>query len=359
MKKTSLLLTAVLTIGLALSGCGSSTTKDAKSTEGASKEPTKLVISTWGFNEDLLRKNVFEPFEKANNVKIVLEVGNNSERLNKIKSMNGNSGVDIIYLANSFAGQAAEAGLLEVIDRSKIPNIKNIYEIAKAPLGEKYGPAYTLNRTGIVYDSATVKTPVKSWADLWSGDFKGKVTIPEITTTAGPIMVIVAGTYAGKDVKESSEGAFAALTKLKPNLVKTYTKSSDLVNMFAQKEVEVGVVQDFAFANIKKAVPTAVWVDPSEGSYVNLNSINIVKGTKNKELSEKFINWILSEEVQKANALAKVEAPVNINVKLTEEESKDFTYGTKLIESLKSSDDQFVNSVMKEWIDKWNRGVSN
>ena len=41
----------------------------------------KLVISTWGYNGDLLKKYIYEPFEKKYGVEIVLETGNNAARL--------------------------------------------------------------------------------------------------------------------------------------------------------------------------------------------------------------------------------------------------------------------------------------
>ncbi len=361
MKKSLILLLALIVTAFSLVACASpaeNTGENASESTNASSEPTKLVVSTWGYNEDVLRKNVFTPFEEANNVEIILEVGNNSDRLNKIRTME-NSQVDLIFLAESFAIQGVEEGLFEKINRENIPNLENIYEVAKAPHGEDYGPAYTLNRTGIIYDSAMVDFEVTSWNDLWNNAFEANMAIPEITTTAGPPLVIVSGEFAGVNAFEDSEAAFNKLVELKPNLVKTYGRSSELVNMFIQGEIVVGVAQDFAFGNIKEAIPTAEWVNPSEGAFVNLNTINIIKGSKNKDLAEEFINFWLSEEVQKANALDKVDSPINVNVELTEEEANGLTYGEELINSLKVIDWKNINANMSEWIDKWNREVSN
>ncbi|MBZ4688669.1 MAG: putative spermidine/putrescine transport system substrate-binding protein [Clostridia bacterium] len=352
-----LVCSIIVIFGLLLMGCGTQENagEDQKS-EGSQDEPQTLVISTWGFNEDKFRENVFEPFEKQHNVKIVLEVGNNADRLNKIR-MNKNSDVDVIYLAHSFAMQGAEEGLFEKINRENIPNINQIYEIAKAPLGEDYGPAYTLNRIGIVYNSETVKTPIESWSDLWKEEFKNSVSIPDINTTSGPTIIFAAGDKIGVKVQENAEACLEEVKKLKPNLVKAYARSSEFINMFTQGEVSVGIAMDFAFGNIKKAVPAAQWVDPREGSFANMNIVNIVKGTDNKELAEKFINWLLSEEVQRANAIDKLDSPVNVNVELTEEEAQGLTYGKNLIESLRPIDWKYVNSVMPEWIDIWNREI--
>ena len=375
-----LLLTLVMTTAL-FAGCGKeetpvaetptttakadeATTETAETTEAAAEteampsEPTELVISTWGYNEDLLRKNVFEPFEAANNVTIILETGNNSDRLNKIRTIE-NSQIDLIFLAESFAIQGIEEGLFAELNKDNIPNIANIYEMAQSPDGAAYGPAYTLNRTGIIYDTASVDIEVTSWNDLWNSVFENNSAIPEITTTAGPAMVTIAADVANVDAFADTDATFVKLAEIKPNLVKTYGRSSELVNMFAQGEIIVGVAQDFAYGRIKEAVPTAEWVNPVEGAFANLNTINVIKGSEHQEMAEKFIDWMLSEEVQKANALDKIDSPINVNVMLTDEEAAGLTYGTELIASLKVLDLAKVNAAMDTWIDKWNREISN
>ncbi|HIQ04391.1 MAG TPA: hypothetical protein EYH31_01700, partial [Anaerolineae bacterium] len=41
--------------------------------EEAPAGPRTLTVSTWGYNMDLINKNITEPFEKKYNVKIVYE----------------------------------------------------------------------------------------------------------------------------------------------------------------------------------------------------------------------------------------------------------------------------------------------
>ncbi|TMV49132.1 ABC transporter substrate-binding protein [Paenibacillus mesophilus] len=343
----SVLLTTILT------GCASKKEESGAGTQ-AGGAPKELVLSTWGFSEDLLRKNVFEPFEKANNVKIKLEVGNNADRLGKVR-MKAHQ-IDVIMLAEGYAAQGIEEGLFEQIDRSKIPNIEHLYDIAKAPNGTGYGPAYTIGSSGIIYDKTVATKPVESYADLWRSEFKGKLAIPDITTTDGPFVIDFSSKVAGASALDADK-AFGKLKELAPNVVKYYMKSSDLANMFNQKEVAIAPVQNFVLATIKKANPNAEWVIPKEGAYAVLNTMNLVKGTKNKELGEKFIDWWLSEQVQKANAIDKVDSPANKNVKLTAEEASGLTYGPDFISKLKTVDWNTVNKNMKTWIDRWNREV--
>ena len=347
MKKRAISLVLALTTALTFTACGSSN----KGGE-AKKEEKKLVISTWGLNEDLLKQNVFKPFEEKNNVKIVLETGNNSERLTKLKN-NPNSEVDLMYLAESFSEQGATDGIFEKIDLSKIPNAAKLNSKAKALADNGYNVPYTLNRIAIAYNPTKVNFEIKSWKDLWRPELKGKIAIPDITTTFGPAMVFAAAEKA-RTGKENMDAAFKALEALKPNVVKTYSKSSDLTNMFASGEIVAAPTADFVYGNISKATPEVKYINPEEGAFLNFNTISINKNSKNKDLALEFINYALSEEVQTRTAKALGESPVNVDVKLTAEESKNLTYGDT-IEKSNTLDYKFVNPLMKDWIDKWNR----
>ena len=47
----------------------------------AQDAPETLVVSIWGFNLDIIEENVFQPFEEKYNVDVILDTGNNSDRL--------------------------------------------------------------------------------------------------------------------------------------------------------------------------------------------------------------------------------------------------------------------------------------
>lgn len=343
-KKILATLLTGLVLGTSLVGCGK--------TEGA-EAGKKLVVSTWGLNEDVLKETVFEPFAKEHGVEIVLDIGNNSERLTKMKN-NPNSQIDITYLAESFAEQGVEAGIFDKLDYSKIPNASEMNEKAKSTVEAGYGPAYTLNSIGIVVDpSAGIE--INSWEDLWKPELKNKIAIPDITTTNGPAMVEIAAEKAGVDVKtDNGEAAFKELEALKPNVVKTYSKSSDLANMFSNGEIVAAVASDFAFGTISKAKPEVINVIPESGTYLNFNTININKNSKNKDLAYEFINWRLSNELQTKTAESLNEAPTNSTVQLTDDVALNKTYG-EVATNAKAIDYSVVNPLLTKWIDQWNR----
>lgn len=347
MKMKKLVSAVAASSFLLLAACSSD---DATNDSKEKKE--KLVVSTWGFNEDFFRNEIYKPFEEENNVEIVLDTGNNADRLNKVRQ--GNSDVDVIFLSDYYAQQGIEDNLFETIDRSKLSNLGNIYEAAKAPLGEEYGPAYTIAQFGIAYNPDEIANPITSWKDLWSDDLKGKITIPSITSTTGPMIVDTASLVSGEETFNEDK-AFEQLKALMPSVVKEYGQTSEFVNMFAQGEIAAGPIMEMYFADLQEAVPNAEFVTPVEGGYAVMNTMNVVKDTDQKELSEKFINYILGKEAQEKSAKNKVDSPVNTQVELTEEEAEGLTYGEDVIASLHTLDMKFINDNLKGWIDRWNR----
>ncbi|MGO4835393.1 ABC transporter substrate-binding protein [Rhizobiaceae sp. 2RAB30] len=318
----------------------------------ATAQQKTLTISWWGFNGEKLDQYVVKPFQEKCGCELVFETGNNADRLNKIKIRNG-EGVDVAYFTDAYSQIGIKDGVFQTVDRTKLPNLSGIYEIAQAPQGD-YGPAYTIGRVGIIYDSAKVKTPIASWNDLWKEDFKGQLSLPGITTTAGPMMVMIAGDHAGVDAFADSDGAFKAIEALKPNVVKNYNTGSELVNLFSTGEISAAVAQDFTLAQIRAAVPTAEWADLSDGAVATLNTVNIPKGSANVDLAHEFINFILDPALQQTLAENGVDAPVATSVKLTPEQAKQWTYGADMIASLKRVDYEKMNDAKSGWIDRWN-----
>ncbi|GAC1041137.1 ABC transporter substrate-binding protein [Rhizobium sp. No.120] len=311
-----------------------------------------LTISWWGYNGEKMKANIIEPFKKICGCDVVFETGNNADRLNKLK-LRGGKGVDVIYLTDSYSQLGIQQGLFQEVDRSKIPNLADLYDIAKAPQGN-YGPAYTIGRIGVVYDTAKVNPPITSWNDLWRDDLKGAVSLPGITTTGGPLTVLQAGKHAGADPYADADKAFEAIEALKPNVVKNYNTGSELVNLISTGEAKVAITQDFVLSSLRAAVPTMAWADLKDGDIAVLNTVNIPKGSENVELAHQFINFVLSKDVQQAEAEQGVDAPVSTKVVLTPEKAKLWTYGAEMIAKLSRIDYQKLIEAQSDWVDRWN-----
>lgn len=367
MKKRVLSMIMAAAMAVSMTACGGSTAKEdttaaataagttAAAAEGEvlpSFEGQELKISTFSFNAELLQKNVYDPFMEATGCKLIVEGGKNAERVTKIKETPEN--YDVVIIGDAFIADLIDADLIDTIDSSKLANLDALYENAKAPFGEAYGPAYTFNRLGIVYDKSTCPIEITSWADLWNPELEGSIAIPDITTTSGPLLYYSVAKMEGLTPGQDDEAIFAKLAELKPNVMKTYTSANDTITMLNQGEISVAVLLDFSYTAAKSASEDYIWVDPAEGSFSGYNTINVIKGSQNKELAEAFIDFYISKEVQLAEALDGVDSPVRTDVELTEEQAANFTYGKEMIDSLLLPDWAVINANKADWTSSWN-----
>ena len=93
---------------------------------------------------------------------------------------------------------------------------------------------------------------------------------------------------------------------------------------------------------------------PKSGTYANFNTIDVVANSKNKDMAYKYIKWRISQELQSVTSKSLNEGPTNAKVELSEDEAKKLTYG-EIAESAKAIDYTFVNPLLANWTDQWNR----
>lgn len=345
MKKLQVLTVGVLVL-LAMSAVFGAGTAESK--------PKQLIVSTWGLSEDALWSEVYEPFEKEYNVKVILDTGNAQERYTKLKS-DPNSKVDVIELSQKNTADGVADGLFASLTAKDLKEYSNLIPGAKAMVDSDSGAPYTLNSIGIIYNPKTAGMTINSWEDLWNPALKGKISIPDITTTFGPAFMVMCSDVKGVNfASDKGETAFKALEELKPNVLRTYAKSSDVASLFSNGEISVAIIGDFGVPVVAKADPKAVYVVPASGTYANFNVINIAKGTQNYDLAIAYINYRLNAETELRTAKALNEAPVNAKVSLPAALAENKTVGDVAARA-KMVDFTVVNPLMTSWVDRFNR----
>ena len=349
------IVTGLLAGAMALSLCACSSSGSPKD-----EQEQVLVVSSFNLAEDTTARDVFEPFEKEFNCKVTKELDVVSTRLQKLQQNQDNSEVDVIELSQVTATQGVQAGLFQEVDYSKIPNIENQIDVAKE-LNKGFGPAYTVNALGIIYDKDALGFEITSWADLWKPELKNKIAIPTFSNTFGPAFVNIASDYKGVNVADDNgNAAFEALAELKPNVVKTYSKSADVANMMSSGEIDVAVIGDYAFNTVNKSRENLTFFFP-ENTYASFNTINITKNCKNVDLAYKWINYRLSEEVETRTASLENnglgEVPVNKNVQVAAGSNVERTFNA-VQSNAKSVDFDIVLPLMDDWSNKWNQTMN-
>lgn len=315
-----------------------------------------LTISTFAFNAELLQKNIYDPFMEMTGCTIVADGASNAVRVTKLAEA-AEGDYDVVIIGDMFVKQLMAEGKIDTLDASKLTNLSAVYDNAKAPMGEGYGPAYTFNRLGIVYDPDTCPVEIKSFADLWNPELKDYIAIPAITNTSGPLFYYGVAAAFGLEPGKDDAAIFAKLAELKPNVKSTYTSANNTITMLNQGEICVAVLLDYSYTTAKSANPAYVWVNPAEGLYGGYNMLNIIKGSKNKELAEAFIDFYLSYDVQYAEAMDGVDSPVRTDIELDEEHAQNFTYGD-MVSQLILPDWDFVTENLASWTEQWNETFS-
>lgn len=318
------------------------------------KTQKQLIVSTWGLSEDSLWSEVYGPFEKQYNAKVVLDTGNGQERYTKMIT-DPNSTVDVIELAQKNVADGIADAKFASVTPSDIKDFDKLIPAAQEIIKSGAGAPYTLNSIGIIYDPRATGIKISTWKDLWNPALKGKIAIPDITTTFGPAFMVMASDVKGVDIKtDKGDAAFKALEELKPNVVRTYAKASDVANLIKNGEIAVAVIGDFGVPVISKADPDAIYFVPESGTYANFNVINISKNSKNRELAIAYINYRLSADTESRTIKALNEAPVNTRASVPPEAAKYMTVGQTAAHA-KMVDFSYIRPLLSSWIDRYNK----
>ena len=196
-----------------------------------------------------------------------------------------------------------------------------------------------------------------SYQDLFDDKYAGMVILPDMTSTAGPYMLVAMAEDMGGS-QEDVSAAMALMQEKKDNIVGYYSASSDVVNAFTTGEASITVFMDINMPSLIDAGLDMKWVDAKEGSFAAPATINVVKGCQNPELAQLFVEYMCSEATQNIVAEAMNEAPVHKNATMSEDLQVYLAYGEEAMLALKEFDEAFITEAKGEWIDTFQRTVN-
>ena len=362
MKRKRFLVVAVLaSLLLWATGCGPGGDKTgggtpAPSSGGASADSdgleNKLVLGVWGGSwNDMAQKYMFEPFKKQYpNVELVPDlIGSSADILAKMEAQRNNPQMDIVTMTELMTVKAIKAGLVEKLTESDVPELKELYDIARM---DPYGPAILLANVGIAYNPKMIKEPPASWNDLLDPKYKGQIALPTFGNTSAVSFLIMAAKMNGGDEKNIDPG-FEFLNKLKPNVSQLYTTDADVQARFQRGEIGIAVWWNGPAYAAKKAGVDVEFVTPKEGSPVIRSMINLVKNAPHPNAAKKMIGFYLNKEGQKGMAENIFYGPVNKNVVVSDELKSYMPYGEEAIKKLLSFDWSYVADQLNDWTQRW------
>ncbi|MDT1060754.1 ABC transporter substrate-binding protein [Paracoccus sp. CPCC 101403] len=324
-------------------------------TSAAAADKT-LTISVYGISQDAYKEALYTPFEAKCGCKLVVEMGNSSERLAKLEANKAKPVVDVIAYSDANALEAAGKDLIQPVDPAKLPNLADAYEFARDPVGGNMAVGYTFYGTSIVYDSDVIDG-VGSWLDLFGDKLKGQVALPNVSTTQGPLALQMIETALGSDDPKFAK-AIDLVADHRDDIVTFYEKGGQIPQLMQQGEIAASVIGRFGWANLLKTVPSARWATPKEGQSGGMNVLSIVKGAHDPDLAHQFIDYWLSAEVQQKLAEGQVDSPVNQKVTVSDEIAEGLTYGPEMATAIKFLPAKSMLENRDAWLEAWNAKVA-
>lgn len=344
---------------LVITGCGSTTTKapDTKAADNKPAEaPKKLIVTSFGGDYETAQKEILiKPFEKEFNAKVEVVTLYSADALVRMRAEKNAPTLDVVQFSGGQEVQAAKEGLILPADEKILTNTKDLYKTALNKSG--YGPSIAFDALGIIYNEKKITTAPTSWNDLWKPEYKGHVGLVDLTNTFGLQFAVMNAKLAGSNESNMDPG-FDKIKTLLPNVAAIVASTPDVGNLFAQEEAWIAAYDSGYAFNFRKKGQPIKFVVPKEGAMATFINAQVVKGTKNADLAQQFVNYALRPEVQKAFAEQTGFAPSNKNVKLSDDLAAVMPYGETAVNSLVPLDWEVVGANRAAWTATWNKLIS-
>jgi len=301
----------------------------------------ELVIYTYDSFSWVEEKMIGE-FEKQEDCKVKLvKFDNTGKILGRLKLEKKNPKADVVIgLTPTLTGEAKKENLLE---KYKSPNLANIKKEDLIFDKENYVTTYDFGGLAIVYDPEKIENVPTSFEDITKLKRKLIIEDPRTSTTGQDFLLWTIAIY-GDDWKGFWE-------KLKPAILTVTPGWSEAFSKFAIGEAPMmlsyGTDGAYSFEKYQSLKYKAFI--PSEGGYVQEEGLGIAKGSKNRKMAEKFIDFVLTEKFQENIPLNQWMFPV-VDVKMPK--SFEYAIAPKKIVSV---DAKKVSDNLIKWLDEWEK----
>lgn len=281
---------------------------------GAAVAQEEKVVNVYNWS-DYIDESILADFEKETGIKVVYDVFDSNDIL-ETKLLAGNSGYDVVVPSGTFLQRQIQAGVFQPLDKSKLPNIKNMWpliaeRIARFDPGNEHAVNYMWGTTGIGYNVDAVKErlgtdTIDSWSVIFDPEQIKKFQDCGVhILDAADEMIPAALNYLGKDPDSKEiadiEEAGALIEKIRPHV--TDFNSSAYINALADGDacLAVGWSGDVLQARDRAAEAgnnvTVAYSIPKEGALMWFDMLAIPADAPHPENAHAFVNYMMDPEV--------------------------------------------------------------
>ena len=249
--------------------------------------------------------SLIKQFEKETGIKVNFSTYQNNEIMYaKLRSGSGAS-YDIVMPSSYFIDRMRKADMLADLDKSKIPNWKNINPEFLNPAYDpksEFSIPFAWGVTGIFvnkkyYDPSSVQT----WNTLWEPRFSNQLLMLDDTREIFSMALISLGYSSNDRDPEHIQQAFTQLKKLMKN-VKVFS-SETVVSIIVDEDANVGMAWNGDAYRASLENKDVHFVFPKDGFIIWVDNLAIPKTAPHKDAAHAFINFMLRPESGKITAI--------------------------------------------------------
>lgn len=241
--------------------------------------------------------SVIDGFTRQTGVRVTTENYNSNEQMLAMLKAKP-AFYDLVQPSQAYVTALIKAGGLETIDRTRIPNWRNLdpkYLGLSHDPESRFSVPWLAGTVGIVVDTAEVKEPIKTWSDVFSGKYRNRIVVVDDHRE----MVAWALASLGLPITNVSD---ANLARVEPVLrqwlpqVAVFDSDSPHTSLLNGKTA-IGIVWSGEAALLWQRDHRYQYILPAEGAHMFLDSLAIPAGAPHKGTAEDFIDHCLDPEV--------------------------------------------------------------
>jgi putrescine transport system substrate-binding protein len=270
-------------------------------------------ISNWN---SYIAPDTLANFTQTTGIKTTYDIHDSNEVLES-KLMTGNTGYDVVSPSNHFLSRLIKAGAIQKLDRSQLPNWKNLDPVLMQKLevndpGNQYGYPYMWGTAGIGYNVEKIKAifgstdVTRSWKLLFDEQSIKKLSQCGVAFIDNPTQVLpITLNYLGlpphSHEPEDYKKAEQALMKIRPYI--QYFHASKYISDLANGNVCVvigfngDVVQAAASAKEAKNAIDIAYSIPDEGTTLWFDMLVMPKNAPHEKNGYAYMNYLLEPQV--------------------------------------------------------------
>jgi putative spermidine/putrescine transport system substrate-binding protein len=314
------------------------------------------VMAYAGAFREKFTRTIIEPFrQRFPNVEITyFDGGNSAQMVGLLRSQRNDPQIDVAIIDASVTASVNQEGLFEALTDAELPNLKDLLpEATRVTKG--YGPACTFDSYCLLFDTSRVQ--LKSLSQWWepvNRELLGFAAPPNIQ---GIALTLLVNSMMGADYKASIDPAINKLKEIAP-FVKTFEPSPDGTTMLLSGAIGLSTGWNARSQIRRDEIGDKLGIlIPPEGSAIIMDTVNVVKGRKNRDAALAFANYVISAEAQEAFANSTFYGATNGKAKVKSEVLQRSVGNPELLARALPIDWGFVSPLRDQWTQRWRREI--